>query len=107
MRQFETSPNLDDLLLDIATVIELSDNDRRVAESCYRHLRQHLERPSSPLREYLDDDESRIYAQGSMAIGTTIISGTDDDRFDLDAIVELCVPSQWSPTEVIGKLEPI
>ncbi len=84
MHPFQTSPNLDDLLLDIATVIELSDNDGKVAASRYKKLKVHLERPSSPLRMYLVDDNSKIYAQGSMAIGTTVISGTDDDRFDSD-----------------------
>lgn len=105
MRPFETSPNLDDLLLDIATVIELSDNDRSVAASRYVKLKEHLERPSSALRPYLVKDDSRIYAQGSMAIGATVLSGTEDDRFDVDAIVEICVPPSWSPSDVLDKLE--
>lgn len=105
MQPFQTSPNLDDLLLDLATVIELSDNDRLVAASRYEKLKEHLERPLSPLRPYLVRDESQIYAQGSMAIGATIISGTDDDRFDVDAIVEINVPSSWSPSDVLDKLE--
>jgi Second Messenger Oligonucleotide or Dinucleotide Synthetase domain len=105
MQPFPTSPNLDDLLLDIATVIELSDNDRMVAASRYKKLKEHLERPISALRPYLVDDDSRIYAQGSMAIGATIVTGTDDDRFDVDAIVEINVPRSWSPSDVLDKLE--
>lgn len=99
-----TSTGLDDLLLDIATVIELSDRDRRVADRRYRLLKEHIERKGSPLAPYLNDTESRIYPQGSIAIGTTIVSGTEDDRFDLDALVELKVPSTWSPEQVLDLL---
>lgn len=98
------SPNLDDLLLDIATGIELSDRDRRVAENRYRTLKDHLERKTSPLAPYLSDSESRIYAQGSIATGTTVVSGIEDDRFDLDALVELCISPSWSPNQVMDLL---
>jgi hypothetical protein len=99
-----TSPGLDDLLLDVATVIELSDHDRTVADSRFRRLKVHLERPSSPLRQYLLNGTSLIYAQGSVAIGATIVSGTDDDRFDLDALVEMEVPRYWSNDEALDQL---
>ena len=98
-----TSPALDDFLLDICASIELSDNDRRVAESRYRQLKDHLERSTSPLRPFLVDDDSTIYAQGSIAVGTTTLSG-DDDRFDLDAIVEMNVPVYWTPEMVLDNL---
>ncbi len=84
--------------------IELSDNDRRIAESRYRRLKEHLERSTSPLRPYLVDGDSRIYAQGSMAIGTTIVSGDKDDRYDVDAIVELNVPAFWDAAKVLDSL---
>ena len=99
-----SSPNLDDLLLDIATAIELSDNDRRVAEKRYRNLKDHLERPSSPFAPYLSEDSAHIYAQGSIATGTTIVSGTEDDRFDLDALVEVKDISHLSPKQVLDLL---
>ncbi len=100
-----TTPNLDDLLLDVATAIELSDRDRRIAENRYRRLKKHLERPESPLAPYLIyDEESRIYPQGSMAIGTTVVSGTKEDRFDLDALVEMNVPPEWTPKQVLDLL---
>ena len=76
-----------------------------VAASRYKKLKEHLEGPISTLRPYLVDDDSRIYAQGSMAIGATIVTGTDDDRFDVDAIVEINVPRSWSPSNVLDKLE--
>lgn len=99
-----TAPILDDLLLDVVTVIELSDHDRQVAENRYRRLKPHLERPSSPLREALMSSASMIYAQGSMAIGATIISGTDEDRFDVDALVDMTTPAHWSDDDVLDYL---
>jgi hypothetical protein len=99
-----TAPGLDDLLLGVVTVIELSDNDRKVAENRYGGLKPHLERPSSPLREYLLNSTSLIYPQGSMSIGATIISGTDEDRFDVDALVDMSVPTHWSNDEALDKL---
>jgi hypothetical protein len=80
---------LDEILLDLAVLIELSPHDREIAENRYRRLKEHVERPTSPLRPYLVDGESLIYAQGSVAISTTILSGDNDDRFDVDAIVEI------------------
>ena len=100
----ETAPGLDDLLLDLVTVIELSDHDREVAENRYRRLKPHLERPSSPLRQYLLDSASLIYPQGSMAIGATIVSGTEEDRFDVDALIDMAVPAHWSNDEALDQL---
>jgi hypothetical protein len=99
-----TAPGLDDLLLDVVTVIELSDHDREVAENRYRQLKQHLERPSSPLREFLLNNSSLIYPQGSMAIGATIISGIDEDRFDVDALIDMKVPGHWSDDDALDQL---
>ena len=98
------SPNLDDALLDIVTAIELSDRDRQVAENRYRRLKEHLERPSSPFARYLSGDDTHIYPQGSMAIGATVVNGTDHDRFDLDALVETVMPKGMTPDEVLDEL---
>ena len=92
---FKNADTLDEVLLDVAALIELSPRDRRVAENRYRRLKTHLERPASALAVYLVDGQSRIYAQGSVATSTTIVSGTEDDRFDVDAIVEIDVPHDW------------
>jgi hypothetical protein len=96
---------LDEILLDVATLIELSPQDRRITEQRYRRLKSHLERPDSPLAPYLVDGESLIYAQGSVAISTTIVSGTEDDRFDVDAAVEIDVPSHWPDSKALDLLE--
>lgn len=96
--------NLDDLLLDMATSIEPSDADRRVIDSRYRALKTHLERPASALSKYLRDDESRIYAQGSISISAAIVSGDKDDRFDVDAMVEFEVPADWPDGQALDML---
>jgi Second Messenger Oligonucleotide or Dinucleotide Synthetase domain len=96
--------NLDDLLLDMATSIEPSDADRKIIDKRYRELKTHLERPSSALSKYLLDDESRIYAQGSISISAAIVSGDKDDRFDVDAMVEFDVPADWSEGKALDVL---
>lgn len=102
---FHKTAALDEALLDVATLIELSPHDRKVAENRYRRLKTHLERPGSALALYLVDGVSLIYAQGSIATSTTIVSGTDDDRFDVDAIVEIDVPPDWSNSRALDLLE--
>ena len=101
---FQQADALDEVLLDVAALIELSPRDRRVAENRYRLLKQHLERSTSPLAMYLVDGVSLIYAQGSVATSTTIVSGTDDDRFDVDAIVEIDVPDDWDDSRALDLL---
>lgn len=102
---FRKTAALDEVLLDVAALIELSPHDRKVAENRYRLLKTHLERRGSPLAPYLLDGVSLIYAQGSVATSTTIISGTDDDRFDVDAIVEIDVPADWDDSHALDLLE--
>lgn len=101
--ELDTS-TLDEILLDLAALIELSPRDREIAENRYRRLKEYIERPTSPLRPYLVDGESLIYAQGSVATSTTVLSGDNDDRFDVDAIVEIDVPPHWSESEPLDQL---
>jgi hypothetical protein len=102
---FQQANALDEVLLDVAALIELSPRDRRVAENRYRLLKQHIERKGSPLAPYLIDGVSLIYAQGSIATSTTIVSGIEDDRFDVDAIVEIDVPDDWDNRQAFDLLE--
>lgn len=46
---------------------------------------------------------SCLYAR-SRAIGATIVHGAEEDRFDLDAILELPRPDGWSITRVLDEL---
>ncbi|MAX50597.1 MULTISPECIES: nucleotidyltransferase [Methylophaga] len=104
-QRFEPSlQKLDDILLSLATLLELTDQDRKIAESRYERLKSHLSRESCEFSELLEQENSLIYAQGSMATSTTIVSGTDDDRFDVDAVVEIAVPSDWTPKQALDKL---
>jgi hypothetical protein len=102
---FRQTAALDEVLLDVAALIELSPRDRRIAENRYRLLKKHLERDKSPLAPYLVDGVSAIYAQGSIATSTTIVSGAEDDRFDVDAIVEIDVPADWDDSRALDELE--
>ncbi len=81
-----TAPGLDALLLATVLQLELSDRDFRVADKRYLFVPEHLQRPASRMRHLMET--ARIYPQGSRAIGATIIDGTGEDRFDLDAILE-------------------
>lgn len=105
LNPFQQTNALDEVLLDVAALIELSPRDRRVADNRYRLLKQHLERKGSPLAPYLVDGVSLIYAQGSIATSTTIVSGVEDDRFDVDAIVEIDVPAHWGNDRSLDLLE--
>ncbi|GAB2206273.1 nucleotidyltransferase [Roseibium sp. ROS1] len=98
----KSSPNLDALLLATVLELELSERDRRVANKRYHLIPEHLQRPSSPLRPFLDD--AVVYAQGSRAIGATIVHGADEDRFDLDAVLEFPRPMGWSISRVLDEL---
>lgn len=102
---FRQTAALDEVLLDVAVLIELSPRDRRIAENRYRLLKTHLERDKSPLAPYLVDGVSLIYSQGSIATSTTIVSGTEDDRFDVDAIIEIDVPADWDDSRALDLLE--
>ena len=102
---FRQTAALDEVLLDVAALIELSPRDRRVADNRYRLLKRHLERDGSTLAPHLINGVSLIYAQGSIATSTTIVSGTEDDRFDVDAIVEIDVPADWDNNRALDELE--
>lgn len=97
-----TSPALDALLLGTVLELELSDRDRRVLRKRYDLIKPHLERQGSALAPYLNN--ALVYAQGSRAIGATIVHGADDDRFDLDGILEFPTPMGWGPAKVLDEL---
>jgi hypothetical protein len=97
-----TAPGIDALLLTTVLQLELSDRDLRVADKRYQYIPEHLQRPTSRLRHLMDT--AAIYAQGSRALGATIVDGTGEDRFDLDAILEFNRPAGWTPGNVLDEL---
>lgn len=98
----DTSPQLDALLLGTVLEMELSARDNQVASKRYNLIPEHLQRPNSRIRQYMDT--ALVYPQGSRAIGATIVHGADDDRFDLDAILEFRTPAGWAPRQVLDEL---
>ena len=98
----DTAPQLDALLLGTVLEMELSARDNQVASKRYNLIPEHLQRPSSPIRRYMES--ALVYPQGSRAIGATIVHGADDDRFDLDAVLEFRMPIGWTPRQVLDEL---
>lgn len=97
-----TAPNLDVILIATAIEMELSDRDLQVASKRYNLIAEHLQRPGGALAPYMG--EALFYPQGSRAIGATIVDGSSDDRFDLDAILEFPTPPGWNATQVLDGL---
>ena len=91
---------VDRLLAEIAAKIQLSPRRHRMAVSRYETIAQGLERDGSPLRGKV----ARLYPQGSMAIGATILSRGGNDRFDIDIAVELDHPEDSSPQAMLDRL---
>lgn len=98
----ETSPGLDALLLAAVFEMELSERDLRVSARRYQMIPEHLQKPGGRLATLMENAE--LYAQGSRAIGATIISGDGDDRFDLDAVLEVATPIGWSSRRLLDEL---
>jgi len=98
----DTAPQIDALLLGTVLEMELSARDNQVASKRYNLIPEHLQRPSSPICRYMET--ALVYPQGSRAIGATIVHGSDDDRFDLDAILEFRTPIGWTPGQVLDEL---
>jgi hypothetical protein len=101
--QYPGRPNFqiaDTLLKDIARRIQLSPTDYRTAVGHYEAVDEWLTRENSPLAPYM----SRIYAQGSMAIGATISSKLNNDEFDVDAVAELRFAADAPPGKVLDVL---
>ena len=100
-----TSPGPDAFLLATAIELELTPRDRRVAIKRYAAIQDHLQKAEGPLAPFLED--AWIYPQGSMAIGTTIVDGATDDRYDLDAILEFDRPAGWTPRQILDEAERV
>ncbi len=91
---------VDLLLAEVAVKVQLPPSRFAVAEQRYHTLSEWVDRADSPLRGLV----SRVYAQGSMAIGATIASCLRDDEYDVDALVELSLPRLTHPRDVLDLL---
>lgn len=90
----------DILLADIALRIQLTQSEHDDAVAHYGAIENWLERDSSALKGKV----LRLYPQGSMAIHTTISSNDDTEEFDIDLVVELDLPHDADPEEVLDLL---
>jgi hypothetical protein len=91
---------LDVMLASVAIRIQLSRTDYRIAVERVEALNEFLDRPGSPLRGRI----TLMYLQGSMAIGSTVARGDEDDEFDVDVIVQLDISRGADPTAVLDLL---
>jgi hypothetical protein len=94
----------DEVLLDTSVAIEPTPNDMRLIEVRYRRLKTVLEASKSCFASLMTEGHSLIYPQGSVSISTLVISGDQEDRCDVDAIVEVDVPEGWSDDRVLDEL---
>ena len=90
----------DQLLAEIAARIQLSPTRHHQATQRYGTVAEWLERDDSPLQGSV----RLLYPQGSMAIGATILSRDSDDRYDIDVVVELDIPSETPAKAVLDTL---
>jgi Second Messenger Oligonucleotide or Dinucleotide Synthetase domain len=87
-------------LFDVAERIQLPLTDYRLADQHYGALAEYIQRDGSSLRGLV----TKVYPQGSVAIGSVVSSKFDTDEFDVDAIVELGINSLTSPAKVLNEL---
>ena len=91
---------LDRILAEIAIRIQLSPSRYELACQRYRSVAEFAERPGSPLKGRI----TRFYPQGSMAIGTTIVTRGTEQDFDIDIVAELNLPLGTDPAKVLDML---
>lgn len=91
---------IDEMLIDIAIRVQLSPTMHAIAVERYEAIARWLEREGSALRGQV----RLVYAQGSMAIGSTIRSKEDDDLFDIDLIVEVDWAVGTTPAQMLSAL---
>ncbi|MBY0334166.1 MAG: nucleotidyltransferase [Acetobacteraceae bacterium] len=91
---------LDALLADIAINIQLPPGLHAKAISRNAAVQEYLSRPESPLHGLV----VRFYAQGSMAIDATTSTRGTDDEYDIDGVLELDIPADMPPADVLDLL---
>lgn len=104
VRKSDDVPNIrvfDQLLVGIATRIQLTPTLYSLAEDRFHHHAERIDSPGSPLHGRVEE----VYAQGSMAIGTTIRSNDQSDLFDIDVLVQLELDEGTEPLEALKLLE--
>lgn len=95
------TPDLADILLaDVAIRIQLSKTDHDKAVVRFDTMKDWIDREGSSLRGMV----SLLYAQGSMAVGSTVARVSDDDEYDIDVMVDLAIRRDANPQVVLDTL---
>lgn len=94
------SDPVSEVLAEIAIRLQLSPTDYKAAAARYEAIGDHIEQGDSPLA----DRVRLFYPQGSLAIHAAIVSGTTDDRFDLDVVAELDLPPEIGAAAVLDQI---
>lgn len=87
-------------LMDIARSLQLTPSMHDEATRRYEALARHVDRPGSPL----EGDVDEVYPSGSFAIHAAIRSKIKRDQHDVDAVIELVIPSETNPDLVLDRL---
>lgn len=93
-------PIVDALLTDIARRVQLSPTAYGVAVDRYEAVCNWLQRDGSPIAHGF----TRLYPQGSFAIGATIASRLKNDEYDIDVVAELAIGADTPPADVLDAL---
>lgn len=88
---------LEFLLREVAQRIQLSKTDYLTAQDRYRAIAEYLSADGSPVAKL----GPVIYPQGSFRIQSTISSSDAEDRYDIDLMLELRIPSTAAPEAVL------
>lgn len=94
------SDPVSEVLAEIAIRLQLGPTDYKAAAVRYEAIGDHIEQGDSPLA----DRVVLFYPQGSLAIHAAIVSGTTDDRFDLDVVAELDIPPEIGAAAVLDQI---
>lgn len=100
LREIASYSPLDVLLADIAVRIQLTPTDHRLAVGHYHAIHEWLERDDSPLSGSVES----FYPQGGFSIGATTARHAEDADFDIDVMVQLTVPTDSDPEDVLSTL---
>jgi hypothetical protein len=90
----------DALLMDVARRIQLTKTKHEAAERNFHALCNYVDRVGSPL----EDKVIECYPSGSFATGTAIASRVAKDQHDVDVVMELDIPSNSAPKDVLNVL---
>ena len=91
---------LDRLIGDVCEALQISGTQYRNAEEKYQNVGRWLAAEENPLAKL----KPVIYAQGSMALQTTVRPWTDEDCYDLDLVLEV-QPTSDDPMTLYSMVE--